>query len=66
MREVDGRRVVSRVRGRPALERSIKLLLIRVHRFGRMRAATAADRQWTAKVIDRLSDVLTDAPTRAP
>ena len=66
MREVDGRRVVSRVQGRAALERSIRLLLIRCHRFAQLRAATAADRQWTAKVIDRLSDVLTDAPTRAP
>jgi hypothetical protein len=64
MREVDGRRLVSRVKGRAALEKRLRALLVSVHRFGRCRAATEADRQWTARAIDRLMDVITDTPVR--
>ena len=62
MREVDGRRVVSRVKGRAALEKRLRALLVACHRFGRARANTAVDRQWAAIVIDRLTDVLTATP----
>lgn len=60
MRESDGRRLVSRVRGRQALERSLRLLLIRAHRFGRHRARTTAEREWAARLIDGLSAILSD------
>ena len=62
MREADGPRLVSRVKGRAAIERSIRLLVIRVHRFGRARAVTAADVSWCARAIDGLQALLTDGP----
>lgn len=58
MRDVAGREMTTRVRGRAALERSLRLLLIRTHRYGRHRARTAADRQWCARAIDGLTALL--------
>ena len=60
MRELDSRRTLSRVQGRAALERSIRLLLIRCHRFARLRANTEADLRWAGKVIDQLAPLLYD------
>lgn len=60
MRELDGRRLPSRIRGRQALERSLRLLLIRAHRYGEHRAGSAADRLWAGAVIDRLRALLHD------
>ena len=61
---IDSRRLVSRVKGRPALERRLRALVIAVHRFGRQRARTVEDLQWTARVLDALSAALdgSDAP----
>jgi hypothetical protein len=58
MREVDGRRMVSRVKGRAALEKRARGLLLAVHRFGRCRAATRGDQLWTARAIDALAALL--------
>jgi hypothetical protein len=58
MREVDSRRLNSRIKGRPVLERRIRALLVAVHRFVRGRAATAADQQWAAGTMDRLTAAL--------
>lgn len=51
-------RLLSRVKGKPALVRSLRGLLIRVHRFGRARATSDADRFWTARLIDALEAAL--------
>jgi hypothetical protein len=47
-----------RIRGRWALERAARSLLIRVHRFGRCRASTRADVLWCARAIDSLDELL--------
>lgn len=47
-----------RVVGRPAIERSIRGLIIRTGRFGEHRASSASDRHWAAQVIDALRDLL--------
>ena len=62
LRELDGRGIASRVQGRAALERAIRRLMIRCHRYGRARATSAADTQWAAIVIDRLGAALMEAP----
>jgi hypothetical protein len=54
MREVESRQAETHVKGRPALERSLQALLVRVHRFARARAASAADRAWAARMIHGL------------
>lgn len=43
-----------RIKGKPALIRSARGLLLRVHRYGRGRAATSADLRWAARAIDAL------------
>ena len=55
----------SRIKGRAALERRIRGLLIAVHRFGRGRQLTAEDLRWAAKTIDRLTEML-NANERIP
>lgn len=50
--------VLHRVKGRPAIIRSTRGLLLRCHRFARARAVTSADLHWCARVIDALDDVL--------
>jgi hypothetical protein len=62
MREADGRRLVSRVKGRPALEKRIRRLLVAAHRYGRHRACSRADVLWYAKAIDGLQALLQDGP----
>lgn len=59
-----GARPLHRVKGRPALVRSLRSLLLRVHRFGRARATTADDRVWTARVLDQLLAALAVADPR--
>ena len=51
----------SRIKGRPALVRSLRGLLLRVHRFGRGRARTPQDMQWAARVLDSLYAALATA-----
>jgi hypothetical protein len=58
MRELEGRKLHSRIRGRAALERRMRALLIAVHRFARGRATAPAELRWCARVIDSLSAVL--------
>lgn len=58
MRELDSRRTPSRVTGRAALTRRLRGLLLAVHRFGRCRATTEADRRWAARVIDELTNTV--------
>jgi hypothetical protein len=52
MRELDGRRIVSRIAGRPALEKRLRALLVSCHRFGRARARTRAELAWAARMIE--------------
>lgn len=52
------RATASRIKGRPALVRRLRGLLIAVHRFGRGRARSREDVAWTAVVLDGLVDVL--------
>ena len=55
------RGVASRIKGRPALVRSLRGLLLRVHRFGRHRARSRQDMQWAAVRIDALDAALLSA-----
>ena len=66
MRELDGPRLHTRIKGRAAIERSPRLLLIRVHRFGRGRARDRADVAWCARTIDALTALLTIPPGMTP
>jgi hypothetical protein len=59
VRELDGRRLQTRIKGRDALERRIRGVLIAVHRFARLRATTRADLTWSAQAIDGLTATLT-------
>jgi hypothetical protein len=60
MREVDGR-VASRIKGRASLEKALRRLVIRAHRYGQHRASTDGDRACVGRVIDVLTAAL-DAP----
>jgi hypothetical protein len=55
MRELLGVHLPSRVRGRAALLRRLRALLVAVHRFGGHRASTHDDQRWAALVIDALT-----------
>ncbi len=59
-----GARPLHRIRGRPALVRRLRGLLVAVHRFGRARAITPEDRHWTARVLDGLTAVVETADPR--
>ncbi len=50
----------SRIRGRQALERSTRLLLIRAHRTLRGRRLADTDAAWLRRLIDRLDGALSD------
>jgi hypothetical protein len=50
-----------RVVGRPAIVRSLRGLLLRVHRFGRHRARSRADVMWSARLLDALTDAVATA-----
>ena len=58
MREVDGRNLHTRIKAKSAIERSLRSLLIRVHRFARGRATTPIERVWSAQVIDAVTALL--------
>jgi hypothetical protein len=53
-----GTPTASRIRGRDSIVRSLRLLLIRVHRFGNRRARGAEDVAWAARMIDALTGAL--------
>lgn len=54
MRELDAR-PVHRVKGRPALLRRLRGLLVAAHRFGRHRATSPGERLWAARLVDGLT-----------
>jgi hypothetical protein len=63
------RSTASRIRGKGAIVRSLRGLLLRVHRFRRGRARTESDIRWAAAMLDGLAAVLAVAeaqPTEAP
>ena len=59
--EAADRPTASRIKGRPALVKRLRLLLIAVHRYGRGRARRAEDLAWSARVIDSLTTALETA-----
>lgn len=61
MRELLGVHQPSRIKGRDALTQRLVRLLLAVHRFGRHRARTDVEIQWTARLIDRLQQALDEA-----
>lgn len=54
VRELDVR-PVHRIKGRPALLRRLRGLLVAAHRFGRHRATSLEERTWSARFIDALT-----------
>lgn len=48
-------RPVHRIKGRPALVRRLRGLLVAAHRFGRHRATSPDERQWSAGLVDALT-----------
>jgi hypothetical protein len=61
-----GAKPIHRVKGRPALVRRLRGLLLAVHRYGRARATTADDHQWTARMLDALTVAVTVADPPEP
>ena len=59
-----GARPLHRVKGRPALVRRLRGLVVAVHRYGHCRATTDADRLWTARMLDQLLAALQTADPR--
>lgn len=64
MRDLDVR-LQSRIKGRPALERRLRGLLIAVHRFARGRAQSHDDLHWCARTADGLSALLRGGESQA-
>ena len=59
MRDLDVRRMRSRVKGRAALKRSLRGLHLRIHRFGELRAQPgSADYQWALHVSSALEALI--------
>lgn len=65
MRDLDGRGMPTRVKGRPALEKRAMGLLRAARRFATCRATSRDDLAWAARVIDGLEAVLADMRTGA-
>jgi hypothetical protein len=65
MRETAGR-VLSRCRGKAALTRRLRGLLLSVHRYQRARVATDADARWSARLADDLQVALSHADPPRP
>jgi hypothetical protein len=60
------RATASRIKGKPAIVRSLRGLLLRVHRYGRGRARTPQDVTWAAHTLDALGDALAVAEGASP
>ena len=58
MRDLMGVHQPSRVKGRPALVRRLRGLLVAVHRFAKHRATSRADLWWSARTVDALTAAL--------
>ena len=52
-------RIASRIRGKAALLKSLRGLLVRAHRYANHRTRTRADIEWAAVLIDALGVALT-------
>lgn len=65
MRELDGRRMRTRVKGLAALRRRARALLIAAARFSRCRAATPREQEEAGRMIDALAALLDGAETIA-
>ena len=63
LRELDGSRMHSRIKGRAALIRRMRGLLIAVARFAHGRATTREDCLWAARMIDGLTVLLEEKGT---
>jgi hypothetical protein len=50
--------VLHRIKGKSTLIRSVRGLLLRVHRYGRGRARTPGDVRWAARALDALDRAL--------
>jgi hypothetical protein len=61
MRELYGRRMPTRVKGREAFVRRIAALAIAVQRYGRHRASSRDDVVWAARTLDAVLATLTIA-----
>lgn len=61
MREPLSLRTPSRIKGRPALVRRLRGLLLAVHRYSRHRASSHGDQWWSARTIDALTVALSVA-----
>lgn len=51
----------SRVKGRGTLARALRLLVYRTAKYAEFRAATDAERRWSAVLFDRLESALREA-----
>ena len=58
-----GPAVASRIKGKPAIVKSLRSLLIRTARYGNRRAQRASDFKWTAALLDALTTALQVAET---
>ena len=58
MRDLDGSRMRTRVKGRDVLLKRLRALLIAGHRFGRLRAATADEQRFAGVLVAGLEMVL--------
>jgi hypothetical protein len=63
VREIDGRFLVSRIKGKAALERRLRGLLLAVGRFAQHRARSRDELLWTARVLDGLHALLDNQET---
>lgn len=66
MRGLNGRAIVTRVKGRGALTKSLVRLLLRANRFASQRARTRDDQVWAGRFIDSLTVALRVARETAP
>jgi hypothetical protein len=56
-----GTPTASRIKGKASIVRRLRALLIAAHRYGRGRARTAEDIQWSAVMLDALTAALAAA-----
>jgi hypothetical protein len=63
--ELDSRRMDSRIKGRQALEKTLRLLIIRLNRYGEHRARSARDARWAAGAIATLRALLDEQDSDA-
>lgn len=62
MKGVDGSRMHTRVKGRPAIEKSLRALHRRVYRFATCRQITPQDYQWALDLCSALQVLIAEVP----